>query len=194
MTGSGKTEVYLRAAEAVLRSGHGVLVLVPEIGLTGQTIGRLARRFPGERIAVFHSGLSAGERLAAWRDAAEGRARLVLGARSAVLAPIRDLGLIVVDEEHDASYKQDNEPRYDARTVAAWRARPHGRRPRAGLGHAEPREFAAPRATPISAARRRLRAAASRGRRPARRARTAVAAALPGHDPGVEAGDKVSCS
>jgi len=122
VTGSGKTEVYLRAAEAVLRSGHGVLLLVPEIGLTGQTIARLTERFPGERLAVFHSGLSAGERLAAWRDAAEGRARLVLGARSAIFAPVRDLGLIVVDEEHDASYKQDNDPRYDARTVARWRA------------------------------------------------------------------------
>jgi len=126
VTGSGKTEVYLRAAEAVLRSGHGVLVLVPEIGLTGQTVSRLARRFPNERIAMFHSGLAPGERLAAWRDAAEGRARLVLGARSAVFAPIRDLGLIVVDEEHDSSYKQDNEPRYDARTVAAWRAHMSG--------------------------------------------------------------------
>ena len=126
VTGSGKTEVYLRAAEAVLRSGHGVLVLVPEIGLTGQTVARLAARFPGQRIAMFHSGLSPGERLAAWREAAGGRARLVLGARSAVFAPIRDLGLIVVDEEHDASYKQDNDPRYDARTVAAWRARRTG--------------------------------------------------------------------
>ena len=122
VTGSGKTEVYLRAAEAVLRSGHGVLLLVPEIGLTGQTIARLTARFPSERLAVFHSGLSAGERLAAWRDAAEGRARLVLGARSAVFAPVRNLGLIVVDEEHDASYKQDNDPRYDARSVARWRA------------------------------------------------------------------------
>ncbi|MGZ4198557.1 MAG: replication restart helicase PriA, partial [Thermoleophilia bacterium] len=122
VTGSGKTEVYLRAAEAVLRLGHGVLVLVPEIGLTGQTVARLAARFPDERIAVFHSGLSSGERLSAWRDTAAGRARLVLGARSAVFAPIVDLGLIVVDEEHDSSYKQDNDPRYDARTVAAWRA------------------------------------------------------------------------
>jgi primosomal protein N' (replication factor Y) len=126
VTGSGKTEVYLRAAEAVLRSGHGVLVLVPEIGLTGQTVARLAARFPNERIAVFHSGLSSGERLAAWRDTADGRVRLVLGARSAVFAPIGDLGLIVVDEEHDSSYKQDNDPRYDARTVAAWRARRTG--------------------------------------------------------------------
>jgi primosomal protein N' (replication factor Y) len=126
VTGSGKTEVYLRAAEAVLRSGHGVLMLVPEIGLTGQTVARLTARFPAERIAMFHSGLSPGERLAAWRDAAGGRARLVLGARSAVFAPVGDLGLIVVDEEHDSSYKQDNDPRYDARTVAAWRARRTG--------------------------------------------------------------------
>ena len=122
VTGSGKTEVYLRAAEAALRAGRGVLVLVPEIGLTGQTVTRLAERFPDERIAVVHSGLSAGERLAAWRTAAEGRTRIVLGARSAVFTPIRDLGLIVVDEEHDASYKQDNDPHYDARTVARWRA------------------------------------------------------------------------
>jgi primosomal protein N' (replication factor Y) len=126
VTGSGKTEVYLRAAEAVLRSGHGVLVLVPEIGLTGQTVTRLRERFPNERVAVVHSGLPAGERLAAWRDAAEGRARLVLGARSAVFAPVRNLGLVIVDEEHDASYKQDNDPRYDARTVAAWRAQASG--------------------------------------------------------------------
>jgi primosomal protein N' (replication factor Y) len=122
VTGSGKTEIYLRAAEAVLRSGHGVLMLVPEIGLTGQTVARLAGRFPAEQIAVFHSGLSSGERLAAWRDTASGNTRLVLGARSAVFAPVRNLGLIVVDEEHDSSYKQDNDPRYDARTVAAWRA------------------------------------------------------------------------
>ena len=126
VTGSGKTEVYLRAADAVLRAGHSVLVLVPEIGLTGQTVTRLAERFPHERIAVVHSGLSSGERLAAWRDAASGRVRIVLGARSAVFAPLRDLGLIVVDEEHDASYKQDNDPHYDARTVASWRAAASG--------------------------------------------------------------------
>ncbi len=185
VTGSGKTEVYLRAAEAVLRSGHGVLILVPEIGLTGQTIARLAARFPGEQIAVFHSGLSAGERLAAWRAAAEGRARLVLGARSAVLAPIRDLGLIVVDEEHDASYKQDNDPRYDARTVAAWRAARTGAALVLGSATPTPRDLRAHRAPRRpAAARRRLRAAGPRGRRPARRARTAVATALPGHDPG----------
>ena len=121
VTGSGKTEVYLRAAAEVLAAGRSVLVLVPEIGLTGQTVRRFERRFAGERISVLHSGLSAGERLAAYRRVADGRSRLVIGARSAVFAPMRDLGLIVVDEEHDASYKQENEPRYDARTVARWR-------------------------------------------------------------------------
>jgi len=122
VTGSGKTEVYLQAARAVLARGESVLMLVPEIGLTGQTVARVSERFSGERVAVLHSGLSAGERLAAYCAVAEGRARLVIGARSAVFAPIVDLGLIVVDEEHDASYKQETEPRYDARTVARWRA------------------------------------------------------------------------
>jgi primosomal protein N' (replication factor Y) (superfamily II helicase) len=122
VTGSGKTEVYLQAAQAVLARGESVLVLVPEIGLTGQTVARVGERFSGERVAVLHSGLSAGERLAAYCAVAEGRARLVIGARSAIFAPMVDLGLIVVDEEHDASYKQETEPRYDARTVARWRA------------------------------------------------------------------------
>jgi primosomal protein N' (replication factor Y) len=126
VTGSGKTEVYLRAARAALDGGHGVLILVPEIALTGQTVARVAARFPDERLAVLHSGLSAGERLAAYDDVAAGRARVVVGARSAVFAPLARLGLIVVDEEHDASYKQDNEPRYDARTVARWRAAASG--------------------------------------------------------------------
>jgi primosomal protein N' (replication factor Y) len=126
VTGSGKTEVYLRAAAVALQRGLSVLMLVPEIGLTGQTVERLSARFPGERLAVLHSGLSAGERLAAFRDTASGRARIVIGARSAVFAPLRDVGLIVVDEEHDTSYKQDNEPRYDARTVARWRCQLSG--------------------------------------------------------------------
>jgi primosomal protein N' (replication factor Y) len=121
VTGSGKTEVYLRAAAEVLAAGKSVLVLVPEIGLTGQTVRRFQRRFAGERISVLHSGLSAGERLVAYRHVAEGRSRLVIGARSAIFAPMRALGLIVVDEEHDGSYKQESDPRYDARTVAAWR-------------------------------------------------------------------------
>jgi primosomal protein N' (replication factor Y) (superfamily II helicase) len=126
VTGSGKTEVYLRAAANVLARGESVLVLVPEIALTGQTVDRMRERFPDERIAVMHSGLSAGERLDAYRAIASGRARLVIGARSAVFAPLQRLGLVVVDEEHDASYKQENEPRYDARTVARWRARRSG--------------------------------------------------------------------
>ncbi len=126
VTGSGKTEVYLRAAEAVLGEGRSVLFLVPEIGLTGQTVARIKERFAGMPVAVLHSGLSAGERLAAYRELAHGRIRLAVGARSAVFAPLRDLGLVIVDEEHDTSYKQDNEPHYDARTVARWRAQACG--------------------------------------------------------------------
>ena len=126
VTGSGKTEVYLRAAAAVRASGRSVLFLVPEIGLTGQTVRRVRERFAGEPVAVLHSGLSTGERLDAYRQLASGRVRLAVGARSAVFAPLRDLGLIVIDEEHDTSYKQDNEPHYDARTVARWRAQACG--------------------------------------------------------------------
>ena len=126
VTGSGKTEVYLQAAAATLDSGRSVLLLVPEIALTGQTVARVRRRFAGEPVAVLHSGLSAGERLLAYRDLAAGRVRLAVGARSAVFAPLRDLGLIVVDEEHDTSYKQENEPHYDARAVARRRAQQTG--------------------------------------------------------------------
>jgi primosomal protein N' (replication factor Y) (superfamily II helicase) len=120
-TGSGKTEVYLQAAALELERGRGTIVLVPEIALTPQAIGRFRARF-GERIALLHSALTDAER----RDEREriegGEARVVVGARSAVFAPVRDLGLIVVDEEHDASYKQESDPRYDARAVAAKRA------------------------------------------------------------------------
>ncbi len=122
VTGSGKTEVYLQAAQATLEAGRSVLLLVPEIGLTGQTVARVKRRFSGEQVAVLHSGLSAGERLLAYGAVARGEVRIVVGARSAVFAPLVDLGLIVVDEEHDTSYKQESEPAYDARTVARWRA------------------------------------------------------------------------
>ena len=122
VTGSGKTEVYLQAAQATLEAGRSVLLLVPEIGLTGQTVARVKRRFSGEQVAVLHSGLSAGERLLAYGAVARGDVRIVVGARSAVFAPLVDLGLIVVDEEHDTSYKQESEPAYDARTVARWRA------------------------------------------------------------------------
>ncbi len=126
VTGSGKTEVYLQAAQATLDAGGSVLFLVPEIGLTGQTVARVQRRFAGARVAVLHSGLSAGERLIAYGAVARGEVRIVVGARSAVFAPLVDLGLIVVDEEHDTSYKQESEPAYDARTVARWRAAASG--------------------------------------------------------------------
>jgi primosomal protein N' (replication factor Y) len=126
VTGSGKTEVYLQAAQAALEGGRSVLLLVPEIGLTGQTVARVRERFAGQEVAVLHSGLTARERLLAYRAVARGDVRIVVGARSAVFAPLRDLGLIVVDEEHDTSYKQESEPAYDARTVARWRARKGG--------------------------------------------------------------------
>ena len=120
-TGSGKTEVYLQACAAALERGLGAIVLVPEIALTPQALGRFRQRF-GENVALLHSALSDAERRDERVRIASGEARIVVGARSAVFAPLRGLGLIVVDEEHDASYKQDSDPRYDARTVAAKRA------------------------------------------------------------------------
>jgi primosomal protein N' (replication factor Y) (superfamily II helicase) len=120
-TGSGKTEVYLQACAAMLERGFGAIVLVPEIALAPQTVGRVRARF-GDRVAILHSALTDAERRDERERIASGEARIVVGARSAVFAPIRGLGLIVVDEEHDASYKQDSDPRYDARTVAAKRA------------------------------------------------------------------------
>lgn len=121
-TGSGKTEVYLRAAEKVLAAGGSALYLVPEIGLTPLLVRRLARRFPGV-LAVLHSALSARERHDSWRRIRRGQARLAVGTRSAVFAPLRDLRLIVVDEEQDGSYKQADQPRYHARDLAVVRAR-----------------------------------------------------------------------
>ena len=120
-TGSGKTEIYLQACAAALARGRGAIVLVPEIALTPQALGRFRARF-GERIAVLHSALSEAERRDERARIARGEAPIVLGARSAVFAPVPQLGLICVDEEHDASYKQESDPRYDARTVAAKRA------------------------------------------------------------------------
>ena len=121
VTGSGKTEVYLQAIAAVLAAGRGAIVLVPEIALTPQTVQRFAARF-GENIAVLHSALSDGERFDEWRRIRDGKARVVVGPRSAVFAPVEKLGLIVVDEEHEPSYKQDETPRYNARDVAVMRA------------------------------------------------------------------------
>ncbi len=121
VTGSGKTEVYLAAAEAALERGRGSIVLVPEIGMTPQAVGRFVARF-GDRVAVLHSRLRAGERRDEWHRLRDGEARICVGPRSAIFAPIDDLGLIVIDEEHDASYKQEGDPRYDAREVARRRA------------------------------------------------------------------------
>jgi len=120
-TGSGKTEVYLQAAAAALERGLGTIVLVPEIALAPQTVGRFRERF-GDSVALLHSGLTDAERRDERERIAGGEARIVVGARSAIFAPMHGLGLICVDEEHDSSYKQESDPRYDARTVAAKRA------------------------------------------------------------------------
>src|SRR4051794_20246885 len=118
VTGSGKTEVYLRAAADTLATGKGVLVLVPEIALTPQTVARFQARF-GDTVALLHSALSEGERYDEWRRLRTGEARVAVGPRSAVFAPVSHLGLIVVDEEHDASFKHEGAPRYAARLAAA---------------------------------------------------------------------------
>lgn len=125
VTGSGKTEVYLRAIERVLDSGGTACVLVPEISLTPQTVGRFRARF-GDEVAVMHSRLSAGERYDQWDLVRQGKARIVVGARSALFAPLDDLALIVIDEEHESSYKQGSSPRYHARDVAERIARAYG--------------------------------------------------------------------
>jgi len=121
VTGSGKTEVYLRAAELALAAGRGVIVLVPEIALTRQLVEVFAARING--LAVLHSGMADGERFAEWTRIREGQARLVLGARSAVFAPVSELGLIIIDEEQEGTFKQEELPRYHAREVAEQRAR-----------------------------------------------------------------------
>jgi primosomal protein N' (replication factor Y) len=121
VTGSGKTEVYLRAAADVLERGESVLVLVPEIALTPQIVSRFAERF-GDTVAVLHSGLGAGERYDEWRRLRSGEARICVGPRSAVFAPMERVGLVIVDEEHDPTYKNEGDPRYDARRVALRRA------------------------------------------------------------------------
>lgn len=130
VTGSGKTEVYLQAIAHALRQGRGAIVLVPEISLTPQTVERFKARFTTgpERtlVAVLHSHLSAGERHDEWHKIRQGRARIVIGARSAVFAPVDPLGLIIVDEEHENSYKQEEAPRYHARDVAVVRGRMEG--------------------------------------------------------------------
>ena len=125
VTGSGKTQVYLERIKLALAAGRGAIVLVPEISLTPQTVGRVRAMFP-DQVAVLHSALSDGERADAWRALRRGERRIAVGPRSAVFAPVRDLGLIVIDEEHEASYKNSETPRYHAREVAAMRARLEG--------------------------------------------------------------------
>jgi primosomal protein N' (replication factor Y) len=125
VTGSGKTEVYLRAVAATLAAGRGAIVLVPEIALTPQAVARFRARF-GDTIAVLHSALGQGERYDEWLRLARGDARVCVGPRSAVFAPLPDIGLIVIDEEHEASYKHEGDPRYDARTIAERRSLEHG--------------------------------------------------------------------
>ncbi|MCB0862655.1 MAG: primosomal protein N' [Solirubrobacterales bacterium] len=125
VTGSGKTEVYLALVEEVLRRGRTAIVLVPEIGLTPQAVGRFQARL-GDRVAVLHSALTAGQRFDEWQRLKAGDATVCVGPRSAVFAPLESLGLIVIDEEHDSSYKQEGDPRYDAREVARRRARETG--------------------------------------------------------------------
>jgi len=123
ITGSGKTEVYLQAIEEVIRGGKGAIVLIPEISLTKQTLERFSDRFPG-KVAVLHSGLTLSQRSREWRRIREGRVHIVIGARSAIFAPMEKVGLIVVDEEHETSFKQDEtSPRYQGRDVAVMRAK-----------------------------------------------------------------------
>ena len=121
VTGSGKTEVYMQAIAQILESGKSVIVLVPEISLTPQTASRFIGRF-GERVAVLHSRLSTGERYDSWHRIQKGEATIVIGPRSAVFAPVRELGLMIIDEEHSDSYKSDTAPRYHARKVAQKRS------------------------------------------------------------------------
>ena len=125
VTGSGKTEVYLQAIARCLELGREAIVLVPEISLTPQTVERFQARF-GSQVSVLHSGLSDGERFDEWTRINEGRAPIVVGARSALFAPMRQLGLIIVDEEHDTSYKQGEAPRYHARDAAVYRGKLEG--------------------------------------------------------------------
>ncbi len=140
VTGSGKTEVYLAAVEAALARGRGAIVLVPEIGLAPQAVARFRARL-GDRIAVLHSALTPGQRYDEWRRLRDGEAGVCVGPRSAVFAPVRELGLIVVDEEHDPSYKQEGDPCYDARTVARHRAAQRGAALLAGTATPRPESW-----------------------------------------------------
>jgi len=151
VTGSGKTEIYLQAAAAALARDRGAIVLVPEIALTPQIVTRFVERF-GDTVAVLHSRLTAAQRYEHWRRLREGSARVCVGPRSAAFAPVSALGLLIVDEEHDSAYKHEGDPRYDAREVAAERARSAGAV--LLLGSATPRPETALRALTSVIARR----------------------------------------
>lgn len=125
ITGSGKTEVYLQTIAEVMANGRTAIMLVPEIALTPQMVERFKSRL-GDAVAVLHSGLSQGEKYDEWRKIERGEAQVVVGARSAIFAPLENIGLIIVDEEHEATYKQEETPRYHARDLAIWRSRYHG--------------------------------------------------------------------
>ncbi|MEO4053577.1 primosomal protein N' [Solibacillus sp. CAU 1738] len=124
VTGSGKTEVYLQAIQHTLQEGKEAIVLVPEISLTPQMTERFRSRF-GELVAVMHSGLSVGEKYDEWRKIQQGKVKVVVGARSAIFAPFHNVGIIILDEEHESTYKQEDAPRYHARDVAIWRSEFH---------------------------------------------------------------------
>ncbi|EMF46393.1 Helicase PriA essential for oriC/DnaA-independent DNA replication [Planococcus halocryophilus Or1] len=124
ITGSGKTEIYLQTIDQVLKQGKEAIMLVPEISLTPQMTIRFKERF-GDQVAVLHSGLSAGEKYDEWRKIQRAEVKVVVGARSAIFAPFQNLGLIILDEEHESSYKQDDSPRYHARDMAIWRSEYH---------------------------------------------------------------------
>ncbi|MGO2617974.1 MAG: replication restart helicase PriA, partial [Lactococcus cremoris] len=125
ITGSGKTEVYLQTIDHFLQMGKTAIMLVPEISLTPQITNRFIARF-GDKVAIMHSGLSDGEKYDEWRKIKSGKAQVVVGARSAIFAPVENLGIIIIDEEHETSYKQDSSPRYHARDIALLRAKWHG--------------------------------------------------------------------
>ena len=123
VTGSGKTEIYLQLIEKKLKDNKSSIMLVPEISLTPQTVDRFIARFGEDKIAVLHSKLSIGERFDQWNKIKDGRAKIIIGARSAIFAPVKDLGLIIIDEEHDESYKSEMSPRYDAKEIAEYIAK-----------------------------------------------------------------------
>lgn len=123
VTGSGKTEVYMQLIDQVLKKGKSSIMLVPEISLTPQTVDRFIERFGEENIAVLHSKLSVGERYDQWKKIERGKAKIVIGARSAIFAPVHNLGIIIIDEEHDESYKSESNPRYNAKDIASYLAR-----------------------------------------------------------------------